>query len=73
MTALIFIIISFIISFKVKEHLRLKHRYLDLRNAEMQSNLRLRSKFVMKMREFLCNKNGINIDELLSVVTETLL
>lgn len=40
---------------KVKEPLRLQHRYLDLRNSTLHNNLRLRSKVVMRIREFLCN------------------
>nr|CAD7439186.1 unnamed protein product [Timema bartmani] len=40
---------------KAKEYLRMKYRYLDLRFPEMQRNLRLRSKVIMKMREYLCN------------------
>ncbi|KAL5005999.1 hypothetical protein ScPMuIL_017157 [Solemya velum] len=43
---------------EVKESLRMEHRYLDLRTQRMQNNLRLRSKMVMKMREFLCNLHG---------------
>ncbi|XP_064616568.1 aspartate--tRNA ligase, mitochondrial-like [Liolophura sinensis] len=43
---------------KVKEALRMEYRYLDLRNKDLQRNLRLRSEMVMKMREFLCNQNG---------------
>lgn len=39
-----------------KEQLRLECRYIDLRFADMQHNLRLRSKMLMKMREFLVNK-----------------
>lgn len=37
---------------KPNEPLRLKHRYLDLRTKEMQHNLRLRSQFVSRIREF---------------------
>jgi aspartyl-tRNA synthetase len=37
---------------KPKEPLRLKYRYLDLRSKEMQYNLRLRSQFLTKVRDF---------------------
>lgn len=43
---------------EVNESLRMEYRYLDIRTEKMQHNLRLRSKMVMKMREFLCNENG---------------
>uniref|UniRef100_A0A8D1V716 Aminoacyl-transfer RNA synthetases class-II family profile domain-containing protein n=1 Tax=Sus scrofa TaxID=9823 RepID=A0A8D1V716_PIG len=43
---------------KKTETLRLQYRYLDLRGAQMQYNLRLRSQMVMKMREYLCNLHG---------------
>lgn len=43
---------------KKTEALRLQYRYLDLRSFQMQYNLRLRSKMVMKMREYLCNLHG---------------
>ncbi|XP_003474690.1 aspartate--tRNA ligase, mitochondrial [Cavia porcellus] len=43
---------------KKTEALRLQYRYLDLRSAQMQYNLRLRSQMVMKMREYLCNLHG---------------
>lgn len=36
----------------------MQYRYLDLRSSQMQKNLRLRSKLVMKMREYLCNIHG---------------
>ena len=45
-------------SFQVGETLRMEFRYLDIRNSYLQHNLRLRSRFIMKMREFLCNQNG---------------
>ncbi|RZF44267.1 hypothetical protein LSTR_LSTR006817 [Laodelphax striatellus] len=38
---------------KANEYLRLKHRYLDLRSPSMQKSLRMRSKLLMRMREFL--------------------
>lgn len=40
---------------KANEAKRMKHRYLGMRFAEMQRNLRLRSAVLMKMREFLVN------------------
>ncbi|XP_068605111.1 aspartate--tRNA ligase, mitochondrial [Brachionichthys hirsutus] len=43
---------------KKSEALRMQYRYLDLRSAEMQKNLRMRSQLVMRMREYLCNVHG---------------
>ncbi|KAM4641172.1 aspartate--tRNA ligase, mitochondrial isoform 1-T2 [Discoglossus pictus] len=43
---------------KKSEALRMQYRYLDIRSAQLQYNLRLRSRVVMKMREYLCNKHG---------------
>ncbi|KAE8610347.1 hypothetical protein XENTR_v10012088 [Xenopus tropicalis] len=43
---------------KKTEALRMQYRYLDIRSGQLQSNLRLRSKIVMKMREYLCNLHG---------------
>jgi len=43
----------------VTEALRMEYRYMDLRRHLMQHNLRLRSKVIMKMREFLANQNGL--------------
>ncbi|MEE6496064.1 hypothetical protein FKM82_002214 [Ascaphus truei] len=43
---------------KKSEALRMQYRYLDIRSTQLQSNLRLRSSVVMKMREYLCNQHG---------------
>ncbi|XP_049774534.1 aspartate--tRNA ligase, mitochondrial isoform X2 [Schistocerca cancellata] len=45
-----------------KEPLRLKYRYLDLRFADMQHNLRLRSQVTMKMREYLCASGFVDVE-----------
>uniref|UniRef100_A0A182P0H8 Aminoacyl-transfer RNA synthetases class-II family profile domain-containing protein n=1 Tax=Anopheles epiroticus TaxID=199890 RepID=A0A182P0H8_9DIPT len=43
---------------RAKENLRLEHRYIDLRNRELQHNLRLRSQIIMMMRECMINDYG---------------
>lgn len=43
---------------KAKESLRMQYRYLDLRFAEMQMNMRVRSRMLMDMRDFLVNKRN---------------
>ncbi|KAG7175631.1 Aspartate--tRNA ligase-like [Homarus americanus] len=43
---------------KPKEQLRLKYRYLDLRHAELQKNLRLKSQVAKKMRDYLQDKEA---------------
>lgn len=47
---------------KVNETLRLKYRYLDLRNRELQHNLRLRSNLTMKMREFFHKHSFVEVE-----------
>ncbi len=44
-----------------EEH-RLKYRYLELRNAELQDNLILRHKTTQVVRNFLTNKDFIEIE-----------
>ena len=44
------------------EHLRMTHRYLDLRRPSLQRNLRLRSEIVMKIREFLMGHDFIDVE-----------
>lgn len=41
---------------KAKESTQLKYRYMSLRYPELQRYLRLRSKVIMKMREYLINE-----------------
>uniref|UniRef100_A0ABK8FMV5 Aminoacyl-transfer RNA synthetases class-II family profile domain-containing protein n=2 Tax=Anopheles gambiae TaxID=7165 RepID=A0ABK8FMV5_ANOGA len=43
---------------RAKENLRLEHRYIDLRNRDLQHNLRLRSQIIMRMRECMINDYG---------------
>lgn len=47
---------------KAKENLRMQYRYMDLRFPQMQRNLRVRSKFLMKMREFLINNHFVDVE-----------
>jgi len=44
------------------EEVRLKYRYLDLRREKMQKNIRLRSEFVRKCREYLFSKDFVEIE-----------
>lgn len=43
---------------KAKESQQMKYRYLSLRYPELQRNLRIRSRLIMKMREYLINECG---------------
>jgi aspartyl-tRNA synthetase len=47
---------------EINEETRLKYRYLDLRSDRMQKNIRLRSEFVRKIREFLFSKMFTEIE-----------
>lgn len=47
---------------KAKEALRMQYRYLDIRFPQMQRNLRVRSKLLMKMREFLIDNYFVDVD-----------
>lgn len=46
----------------VGEETRLLWRYIDLRTARMQKNIRLRSDFVQKCREFLFSEHFVEIE-----------
>ncbi len=47
---------------QANEELRLKYRYLDLRRAGMQANLRLRHRVTMALREYLDAKGFIDLE-----------
>ena len=46
----------------VSEELRFKHRYIDLRNADMQRNFKLRSKVNLLARNFLDQEGFLDIE-----------
>ncbi len=46
----------------IDENVRLNYRYLDLRSARMQRNIKMRSEFVRRCREFLFSKDFTEIE-----------
>ena len=47
---------------EINDNLRLKYRYLDLRQSKMQKNLRLRHQVCMEIRNYLNSKSFLDVE-----------
>lgn len=55
----------------IKEEVRLKYRYLDLRRERLRKNLRMRSKLIQAFREYLFEKDFVEVETpMLSLATK---
>jgi aspartyl-tRNA synthetase len=48
--------------YDINEEVRLENRYIDLRRARMQKNIKLRSKVIQELRKYLINKEFDEIE-----------
>jgi aspartyl-tRNA synthetase len=56
---------------EIKEEVRLKYRYLDLRRDRMRKTLRMRSKLIQAFREYLFEKDFVEVETpMLSLATK---
>lgn len=57
--------------YEVKEEVRLKYRYLDLRRDRMRKTLRMRSKLIQAFREYLFDQDFVEVETpMLSLATK---